>query len=551
MTNYNNIPVVSQPVNLRKKLFLHQLASIYKMENLEQDNTVECGDKIKMTKIGINADHTGYGKTLSMIGLIVRDRMEWDVSIPYVKEVINSESCGLIHNRLISRFDKFNTTLILASSSIISQWKEEFECTNLSVEIITSRKSMDKIDVGHYDVIIVTPNMYNTLIVSHPKKAWKRFIFDEPGHIRVTGMKELCAGFYWFVTATPDEISFYHRNCRGSFMKKILGDTWISVEEQFSGMLLRNDFDFVKSSFHMPETIHIEHKCSHPSLNIVKNMLNSNMRTMLEAGNIEGVVCALGGESRNIIDLVIKEREREITEVDADIKIYKDIRPNDQKLISAQKRKESIVRQLETMKTDYINMLETQVCSICLCVVSEPVLETNCHNFFCGNCLLTWLKNRDSCPLCRKNVKSTDIVYVNTESKNGGNKKIDRELTQLETVIKIITDNPTGKFLVFSAYDQTFETLCRNMDDRNIEYTLIKGNSATRQKKIDNYKNGSTNVIFLNSNSNGSGLNLEETTDIILYHNMSASTREQIIGRANRIGRVKSLNVHHLKVDSG
>ena len=89
------------------------------------------------------------------------------------------------------------------------------------------------------------------------------------------------------------------------------------------------------------------------------------------------------------------------------------------------------------------------------------------------------------------------------------------------------------------------------MDDRNIEYTLIKGNSATRQKKIDNYKNGSTNVIFLNSNSNGSGLNLEETTDIILYHNMSASTREQIIGRANRIGRVKSLNVHHLKVDSG
>jgi len=330
-----------------------------------------------------------------------------------------------------------------------------------------------------------------------------------------------------------------------------LGDTWISVEEQFGGMLLRNDFDFVKSSFHMPETIHIEHTCSHPSLNIVKNMLNSSMRTMLEAGNIEGVVCALGGESRNIIDLVIKEKEREIAEVDADIKIYRDIRPNEQKLKCAEKNKESIIEQLKTMNNDYEKMLQKQVCSICLCVVSDPVLETNCHNFFCGNCLLTWLKNKDSCPLCRKHVKSTDIVYVNTKDTNSESEKMERELTQLETVTKIITDNPTGKFLVFSAYDQTFEPLCTNMDDKNIEYTLIKGNCSTRQKKINSYKNGSTNVIFLNSNYNGSGINLEETTDIILYHNMSISTREQIIGRANRIGRVNSLNVHHLKVDSG
>jgi len=42
---------------------------------------------------------------------------------------------------------------------------------------------------------------------------------------------------------------------------------------------------------------------------------------------------------------------------------------------------------------------------------------------------------------------------------------------------------------------------------------------------------------------------LQEATDIILYHEMSKNTQNQIIGRANRIGRLVSLNVHHLELD--
>ena len=56
-------------------------------------------------------------------------------------------------------------------------------------------------------------------------------------------------------------------------------------------------------------------------------------------------------------------------------------------------------------------------------------------------------------------------------------------------------------------------------------------------------------MIFLNSNCNGAGINLQEATDIILYHKMTETTQNQIIGRANRIGRLECLNVHHLQVD--
>ena len=77
----------------------------------------------------------------------------------------------------------------------------------------------------------------------------------------------------------------------------------------------------------------------------------------------------------------------------------------------------------------------------------------------------------------------------------------------------------------------------------------MRGNYKFREKCIDEFKFGKTKVIFLNTKYNGSGLNLQEATDIILYHQMSDNLKNQIIGRANRIGREISLNVHYLKVN--
>ena len=50
-------------------------------------------------------------------------------------------------------------------------------------------------------------------------------------------------------------------------------------------------------------------------------------------------------------------------------------------------------------------------------------------------------------------------------------------------------------------------------------------------------------IAFSNRSSNANA-----STDIILYHQMPDSTENQIIGRANRIGRKYPLNVHHLHI---
>ena len=94
MFELDNISVVTQPEGLKVNLFQHQLAIIYNMENLEREKIVYKNDLIIETKLGINSDIAGYGKTYSMIGMILRDKMVWDIQIPYVIEETITEANG-------------------------------------------------------------------------------------------------------------------------------------------------------------------------------------------------------------------------------------------------------------------------------------------------------------------------------------------------------------------------------------------------------------------------------------------------------------------------
>ena len=66
------------------------------------------------------------------------------------------------------------------------------------------------------------------------------------------------------------------------------------------------------------------------------------------------------------------------------------------------------------------------------------------------------------------------------------------------------------------------------------------------KKNIQKYKNENVNVLLLNSRYFGSGLNLENTSDIIIIHKMAADIEMQIIGRAQRYGRTNELRIWKL-----
>ena len=167
MERYKNIPIVKQPKNLKMNLFKHQLAAIFKMEDRENNKDFQRDDNIDMikTNIGIYSDLTGFGKTLSIIGLICRDKMEWDLETSYISDkIIALYGNGHIIRYKKKEYEKLNCNLVITGQSIISQWEDELKHSNLKYYSITTRKKTESCDPTKYDVILCSPTMYNFLV---------------------------------------------------------------------------------------------------------------------------------------------------------------------------------------------------------------------------------------------------------------------------------------------------------------------------------------------------------------------------------------------------
>jgi hypothetical protein len=545
--NIENIQLIPQPENLRKNLFPHQLSLVFKMEKLEHDRCITVGGYKKETSMGINSEMTGYGKTMSMIALLVRNKMEWNLDTDFIFENVNCEAGGRIKIKHISTFKKLPTNLILISQSILNQWQQELCFSDLKVGLVKTTKVAENIVAQDYDVLLVIPTMYNKLVSRYRQCAWKRFIFDEPGHIKVAGMVKLMAGFIWFVTATPNSILIQHRTCRTSFMNELIKSNIWDITYQFSGMIINNPPEFAKQSFQMPPTTNLYYDCYQPIYNTIKNFASSAILEMISGGNIAGAIEMLGGKSTdNIVELLKRKKTEELEEINAKINIYR-IRNDTERKKEWEDRRERVNNQILELDKKFSETLENN-CTICFENLKSPILEPKCQNIFCGECLLTWLSSKNSCPLCRQTINSQDLVYIKSNTETIITEKpVTKKLTKLDTIIDIISKNKDGKFIIFSAYDQSWDLITNVLLENNITFTEIRGKTESRDKNIQLFKEGKTQVMFLNTQNNASGVNLQESTDIILYHEMSENTMQQVVGRALRLGRNIPLTVHHLK----
>lgn len=551
LPTFYDINMISQPKDLTIPLYKHQLASIYKMEKREEEQSCRVDNTVIDISVSVNADTTGYGKTLSMATLVYRDKMKWDMTTPFIQSIVTTQAGGRIKKTTSTEYQKLDTTLVLVSQSIIHQWYNECLKTPMSVTMITTKKLVDTVLVDNYDIILVTPTMYNKLVSKYSIMAWKRFIFDEPGHMKVPGMEKIVAGFIWLVTATPDSIIARHRNCRKSFMHDIIcsaGCGQFSI--YFDYMIIKNSDVFIEHSFSMPPTHHSYHKCYNPMFKAVRGMVTDNITLMISAGNIQGAIKALGGgETKNIVELVKQKKQAELDELEFRLRILK-IKNKPKQITNIENQISRVKVQIQELDNRFTEMLKSE-CSICFSKISKPVMEPNCQNIFCGECLLQWLKTKENCPLCRDNIQSNELIYINTgEPEQKTQIKDDKKqlLTKNNTVISLIKNKPEGKFIIFSAWDQTFTPIRDELTKNDIGFIEVVGGVEQRRKNINNFKTGNLRVIFLNSRNNGAGINLQESSDIIVYHQMDDSTLNQIIGRANRLGRTEPLYVHHLQI---
>jgi len=556
---WDTYPRIEQPTDIMSvTLFPHQLVTVFKMEELERVRRVKSNtsDQTYLTDFGILGDIPGYGKSYSVVTMILRDNMPWDISKDHEKSDIHTYNSCL---KVISRTTKkrVNANLLLASPTLIEQWKEYFrgdKNKKLKIKDISTKKDLDsKFDPNEWDVVLVSSTRYNELITKVGSNiVWKRFIFDEAGSTHISSMMHTSAGFVWFISATYQQLLFL-TGSHSHYMRSFFGNIHQGVLAHF---VIKNPTEFVKHSFKMPKVIEKTHVCLNPRvLNVLSSYIDSDARMMISAGDIRGAIAHLGGgstESSNLFEIVSKKQKEKLEQAKFHLNFWKN-RPNSERDIETwEKKVAEIEKTIKELEEKYNTVLEDD-CNICYSPIENPVLMPCCQNVFCGGCIIKWMEtSKNTCPMCRSVIKTKELVYINKEDKKDEEKKEevkeDKPKQKHETVLDIVEQGlkKKKKFLIFSMFDESFSIIRRGLDEHKIDFVEISGSKATRDIKLKKFREGKVNVVFLNSRFNGAGINLETASDIILYHEMPPAIREQVVGRALRIGREGDLVVHNL-----
>lgn len=606
MSNFNyvlmndNSPKISQPDAIKIDLMNHQKTMIYRMLEVEKTGLIKVpkftpppntlipftnSDCEIKTNISILGDKVGAGKTLDVITLITIK--------PILEEKPLELNCGspLYSVKVALSTRLLNTNLIVVPHKIVTQWKEAFErfSPKLRVAVVNANKEIDKLvqlksakiknwldqeliqegeevvpeKIENYDVILIGETMFKRFYKASENYRYSRMFIDEADTIKLPRDMDINFNFLWLITGTPSGIFNNTRN----FMSKIFAGNNLGLNDKF---VIKNADSYIEQSIVLPHPKRFKIKCITPrELEIIKDLIPPTILQMINAGNTDQAIRALNcnvDTNENILQVVSKNIFESISnkkiELEAEKKKY--YHPS---MIGEKERKiKTMEAYIEKYKEKYENLkrkiyrLNDVNCPVCLGEFIRPTLVTCCNNTFCFDCLSLSLGGNSGdgkCPYCRQTVTKNDMhVIDNTITVEKPNickstKNYDAK-DKMDVLIDLVHGKPNGSFMIFAGFSETFEKIENKLKELNITYHILKGQSGVVKRHIDDFREKRVQILMLNAQFFGAGMNLQMATDIVIYHRFSVEMEEQIVGRAQRLGRDvnQPLNVYYLLHDN-
>lgn len=364
---------------------------------------------------------------------------------------------------------------------------------------------------------------------------------------------------------------------RSPVIRKLCGNVAVSgytinilnpVLYQATRLVIQNTEEFIQRSFEIPEIQHIHYLClTPPNIQILRSIVSDDIMDRLHAGDAEGVLDVLGIQTKTADQIVAAVTETVQHELDQVRRTYEfkktiDYVSDSAKAKSLAQYEDRIARlesRIQAIEDRLKNSAE-QSCPICFEEVTVPALTPCCRNLFCFQCICEVLWRGPICPLCRETIANVQSMQVigrvdkeNTEDNDNDNEKTtvtihetSRILTKQEQFRKFLQESPQARVLLFSVYDATFSGLESMLEMEGITHATLGGSQARIAKLLRQFGEGKYRVLFLNARNMGAGLNIAVATHVVLYHRMPVETKNQIIGRAVRMGRTEPLTVLHL-----
>jgi hypothetical protein len=582
-----------QPPNTKISLWPHQLTLLKRCKDyenqkqylsqykiLEQSNQNIHENDFLRTQVGIIGDRVGSGKSFVVLALIA------DNDITNFGSTIKSYG----NNKIVLCFSEksinIKTNLLIIPHNLVSQWEAYIKAfsDNMKFIIISKMKHVETLydnetSVPTYDLIVVTQSYYVRIAHFLTSRSFRmqRVIYDEIDNMNLPSCIPIESNFYWFVTASYGNLLYprgfnkwdhsqnrsiwYATGIRNSgFVKDLFMDLYNNLSKDFVKILvIKNKDEYVKTSISLPPTISKFIKCKTPvSINILDGFVDREVIQSLNAGDIASAMQRISPSHRstedNLIMIQIERYSREVNNYDIRLESTNQI------LFDTPEQKLIEVNRLNRKKNEFQNKIEgikeriknTNTCCICYDDIQNKSIAQCCSNTYCFLCINIWLAKHSFCPLCKETLCPIDLLVVDDNdivgkmpiiSEDDVNEQFDK-LKNLEIILKQRAS--TGKILIYSSYDMSFGNIIDILNDLKVKYAFLKGNESHIRKTLDRYKNEDLNVLLVNCRNYGSGLNLENTSDIVMFHKVESETEKQVIGRAARIGRQGPLNVWYL-----
>lgn len=589
---------LSEHINVELKH--HQLVLLKRCiehENigLNAFNDYKINEKYKSVKtdIGVIADKVGSGKSYVLLALIMCNPKPL-ISYPITTSIGNGHVVLEMQNK--KYIDK-SINVIVIPHMLVKQWSNYIEtfCSSLKYYVVNKKKNIgDDIEkvIDTNDIMLVTGTFYRMVCGIFYINNWRanRLIFDEVDSMNTPSAHYMSANFYWFVTASYKnlmfpihKIHFDRRNINNSYVisNGITNNTFVKnlfmtltkhigeIETRIvDRLIIKNEDSFVDRSFSLPEPIKNVIRCRSPvEVNILSGLVSNEIINSLNAGDMDTALEYINPHNLDTEENIINQALSDLHKCLVNNRVRREAA--EQLIYNTEEQKNNSLRRLELEKNslqEKIDLMkkridENKLCIICYNEPEKRTISKCCKNSFCFRCISMWLSHSKRCPLCKNDSNIEEDFYIihdrnldNQETESELKRKLDQmytlpsndeitsEYNKFQNLERLINCRKSdSKFLIFSDFDQSFYRMYDHLNRSKLRYSHVKGNSVN--STIEKYRKNELDALLVNSKNYGSGLNLENTTDVILFHKFEGQIEKQVIGRAQRPGRSKPLRI--------
>ena len=399
-------------------------------------------------------------------------------------------------------YETHNNNLIITQPYLINFW-EKYE--NNDLHVITNINKFNKTDFKKYTTTVISHSMLNQQIHRIYTIPFKRIILHNCS--KKYFHNKIHCDFKWYVFADRHLLNKSIRDCPDEIIKYILVEDASSNSQSVSTEIV-----YCKKPI---ESLTLD--------GLVDNVILDNVNKF----NIKNIIKHLTDPSikseKDVIKYVLRRFNEQIKNIETSeycIEQMMFASPEDKKnKLENMSKKKNILLDKKNELTKRIT--DNNLCFICYSNIEIKTILKCCSNNVCFECINKWIKNNDTCPLC----KQSQIKYfIVDNNENSETETVKFELSNDNSIFEnfqilissILTLHSNRKVAIIGheqLFLRKFESILKNI---NVNFVKFKGNHNILKQKMNSYEQDSLNVIIIDYSKVDYGIPMDYVTDIVV-----------------------------------